>query len=187
MFCNKLFFDNSTKITLFNSLHCKKNLITFLCHFDRMMRFFYDSHSGKCKRFYYGGCQSNGNNFLDERDCIETCVTDDRLARALQPQDLDVHSPCKQVWRYFIILYEVNLCTSSMRQECEYQKCIAFLRRCLIIFFFAKLWQVLILLKAVVFISVNDCSETIFSEGSGYRALSFSHASLLLRRWKENL
>jgi hypothetical protein len=123
---------------------------------------------------------------LDERDCIETCVNEDRLARALQPQDLDVHSPCKQVWRYFIILYEVNLCTSSMRQECEYQKCIAFLRRCLNIFFFAKLWQMLNVLKLwkqlSLFLSMIVV-KLFFSEGSSYRPLSFSHASLLFRRW----
>ena len=57
-----------------------------------MSRFFYDSHTGKCKMFYYGD-----NNFIDERDCIETCVADEQLARAIHPQDLDVHSPCKQV------------------------------------------------------------------------------------------
>jgi hypothetical protein len=46
-----------------------------------MSRYYYDVHTGKCKLFYYGGCQGNGNNFMDERDCIDTCVVDDHLAR----------------------------------------------------------------------------------------------------------
>ena len=65
-----------------------------------MTRYFYDVRSGKCKIFYFGGCQGNDNNFLDERDCIDTCVDDEHLARAIQPQDLDIHSPCKQVGCY---------------------------------------------------------------------------------------
>lgn len=36
-------------------------------------RWFYDPLSRKCRRFTYGGCEANGNNFEDETRCSETC------------------------------------------------------------------------------------------------------------------
>ncbi|PRD26526.1 UNVERIFIED_CONTAM: Kunitz-type serine protease inhibitor taicotoxin [Trichonephila clavipes] len=39
-----------------------------------MPRFYYDSHSNKCEKFLYGGCQGNKNNFKTIEDCQETCA-----------------------------------------------------------------------------------------------------------------
>ncbi|KAJ7377314.1 hypothetical protein OS493_030128 [Desmophyllum pertusum] len=36
-------------------------------------RFFYDAATKKCKRFVYGGCGQNANNFESLEDCFNTC------------------------------------------------------------------------------------------------------------------
>ncbi|KAL5517701.1 hypothetical protein EMCRGX_G003301 [Ephydatia muelleri] len=36
--------------------------------------FFYNSTSGKCERFVYGGCQGNANRFGTEQQCNNKCV-----------------------------------------------------------------------------------------------------------------
>ncbi|KAI4876762.1 hypothetical protein NFI96_017996, partial [Prochilodus magdalenae] len=36
-------------------------------------RWFYDPSTRKCKHFWYGGCDGNGNRFLTEAECFETC------------------------------------------------------------------------------------------------------------------
>ena len=63
----------------------------------RMPRFFYDSNTGFCRQFFYGGCQSNGNNFADEASCIEACVPAPNQARALEGEaKLDRRPRCEQ-------------------------------------------------------------------------------------------
>ncbi|VDO15207.1 unnamed protein product [Rodentolepis nana] len=42
---------------------CKANL----------KRFFFDSTTGACKDFIYGGCSGNGNNFETLDECMRTC------------------------------------------------------------------------------------------------------------------
>ena len=36
-------------------------------------RVYFDSSSGMCKDFSYGGCQGNGNNFITKKECEQTC------------------------------------------------------------------------------------------------------------------
>ncbi|XP_074868240.1 uncharacterized protein LOC142022373 [Carettochelys insculpta] len=36
-------------------------------------RFFYNSSSGACERFLYGGCGGNPNNFVEEAECVQAC------------------------------------------------------------------------------------------------------------------
>ncbi|XP_014102210.1 spondin-1 [Bactrocera oleae] len=36
-------------------------------------RYAYNRDSGRCESFTYGGCRGNRNNFLTERDCLNTC------------------------------------------------------------------------------------------------------------------
>ena len=36
-------------------------------------RIYFNRQTGRCERFVYGGCQSNGNNFQSTSDCIQVC------------------------------------------------------------------------------------------------------------------
>ena len=36
-------------------------------------RYYFDGQDGKCKKFLYGGCSGNTNNFMTEIECMERC------------------------------------------------------------------------------------------------------------------
>lgn len=36
-------------------------------------RYYFDKATGSCKRFVYGGCQGNGNNYLTLSNCNRAC------------------------------------------------------------------------------------------------------------------
>ncbi|XP_048002189.1 trypsin inhibitor-like [Leguminivora glycinivorella] len=38
-------------------------------------RYGYDKKLGRCRKFYWGGCEDNGNNFKCLSECIDTCET----------------------------------------------------------------------------------------------------------------
>uniref|UniRef100_A0A131Z9B7 Collagen, type VI, alpha n=1 Tax=Rhipicephalus appendiculatus TaxID=34631 RepID=A0A131Z9B7_RHIAP len=35
--------------------------------------YYYDSSSGTCRNFIYGGCQGNENRFSSREECLQTC------------------------------------------------------------------------------------------------------------------
>ncbi len=37
-------------------------------------RFYYDTITGQCQSFVYGGCKKNKNNFMTLKDCLKTCI-----------------------------------------------------------------------------------------------------------------
>uniref|UniRef100_A0A672M2K8 BPTI/Kunitz inhibitor domain-containing protein n=1 Tax=Sinocyclocheilus grahami TaxID=75366 RepID=A0A672M2K8_SINGR len=37
-------------------------------------RWYYDSKTGDCQHFQYGGCKGNHNNFLQKSDCVNECI-----------------------------------------------------------------------------------------------------------------
>ena len=39
----------------------------------RNRRYYFDEAAGKCRRFIYGGCGGNGNNFKTKAECQATC------------------------------------------------------------------------------------------------------------------
>ncbi|MGH0178274.1 UNVERIFIED_CONTAM: hypothetical protein FKN15_076744 [Acipenser sinensis] len=42
-----------------------------------MQRFFYNSTSGSCQTFIYGGCRGNDNNYLTQAECQAKCSADE--------------------------------------------------------------------------------------------------------------
>ncbi|XP_046900737.1 protein AMBP-like isoform X2 [Hypomesus transpacificus] len=55
--------------------------------FGLLQRYFYNSTSMSCQSFGYGGCAGNQNNFLSERECLQSCRTEAscRLPMAASP------------------------------------------------------------------------------------------------------
>uniref|UniRef100_A0A671NZI7 Papilin b, proteoglycan-like sulfated glycoprotein n=1 Tax=Sinocyclocheilus anshuiensis TaxID=1608454 RepID=A0A671NZI7_9TELE len=47
-------------------------------------RFYFDSSSGSCSQFWYGGCEANGNNFVSKEECERSCKAS---ARGLAPRE----------------------------------------------------------------------------------------------------
>ena len=37
-------------------------------------RYYYNATEGQCKKFIYGGCKGNGNNFVNEDTCKDKCI-----------------------------------------------------------------------------------------------------------------
>ncbi|KAM7092254.1 protein AMBP [Molossus nigricans] len=60
-------------------------------------RYFYNGSSMACETFEYGGCLGNGNNFVSEKECLQTCRT---VAACNLPI---VPGPCRgysQLWAF---------------------------------------------------------------------------------------
>ncbi|ROL50403.1 Tissue factor pathway inhibitor [Anabarilius grahami] len=62
-------------------------------------RFYFDTDTGRCEPFEYGGCQGNANNFETRQECEEMClVKEDKSPCHLE----DEPGPCRGlVPRYF--------------------------------------------------------------------------------------
>nr|XP_046254479.1 collagen alpha-6(VI) chain-like isoform X2 [Scatophagus argus] len=43
---------------------------------DYAVKWFFDSNQRKCSRFWYGGCEGNGNRFETRKDCERLCLTE---------------------------------------------------------------------------------------------------------------
>ncbi|CAL1298887.1 unnamed protein product [Larinioides sclopetarius] len=43
---------------------------------DSLSRWYYDSNSGQCREFIYGGCEGNGNSYMTFHECMEYCAVD---------------------------------------------------------------------------------------------------------------
>jgi hypothetical protein len=51
---------------------CRLNVDAGPC-FGSFTRYYYNSKSGRCEKFIYGGCNGNKNNFLTRADCENVC------------------------------------------------------------------------------------------------------------------
>lgn len=60
---------------------------------------YYDTTSGTCKRFVYGGCGGNGNRYASEEECLQACAASEAT---LNVCDLPAESGvCKALFRRF--------------------------------------------------------------------------------------
>ena len=51
---------------------CKQKKYVGPCK-ESIKKWFYNKRTGKCKKFYWGGCDPNDNNFPSKKECKETC------------------------------------------------------------------------------------------------------------------
>lgn len=76
--------------TKLNSEVCKLPKETGSCSEFAIMWFF-DNEFGTCNRFWYGGCQGNGNRFTSQEQCERACVKPEGPERCLLPM---ISGPC---------------------------------------------------------------------------------------------
>ncbi|XP_072303399.1 tissue factor pathway inhibitor 2 [Eucyclogobius newberryi] len=64
-----------------------------------ILRFYYNTLTQRCERFYYGGCQGNANNFLTYQKCHKTCFRIPKVPWTCRwPMD---QGPCRALFPRF--------------------------------------------------------------------------------------
>nr|XP_046466549.1 papilin isoform X8 [Neodiprion pinetum] len=81
------------------------------------VRWYYDSRSGICQQFYYGGCQSNGNNFGTVEECENRC------GNVQDPCDLPaIVGPCRGSIRQYYYDRRTDMCHEFAFGGCQGNK-----------------------------------------------------------------
>ena len=65
-------------ILLFTTDQCTLQPVTGPCR-ARIPSFFYNTTSGNCERFIYGGCGGNGNRFKTATECTAHCSSNGKI------------------------------------------------------------------------------------------------------------
>uniref|UniRef100_A0A6G5A557 Putative kunitz n=1 Tax=Rhipicephalus microplus TaxID=6941 RepID=A0A6G5A557_RHIMP len=66
------FFIIMHGVTIFNTSICSQEPVKGNCR-AHLQRWYYNSSSGNCSVFYYGGCGGNENRFLNCQECMGNC------------------------------------------------------------------------------------------------------------------
>ncbi|XP_014749241.1 PREDICTED: BPTI/Kunitz domain-containing protein-like [Sturnus vulgaris] len=102
-------------------------------------RWFFDAPSGRCRRFVFGGCGGNGNNFGSESECRESCdPSSPAPTNSTSPEGCSgppVPGPCRAAFPRWYFIPEENSCREFTYGGCrgsannhrDEQEC---LRRC---------------------------------------------------------
>ncbi|UJR30963.1 hypothetical protein I4U23_018475 [Adineta vaga] len=93
-------------------------------------RFYYDTITGQCRSFIYGGCKKNRNNFVTLKDCLNTCVKPRQKDICLQPKVIGTCQERHPSWYFDIMegdckLFQYSGCKGnhnrfSSKDECDH-------------------------------------------------------------------
>ncbi|XP_037079601.1 kielin/chordin-like protein [Pollicipes pollicipes] len=83
---------------------------------ERLIRFSYDSTSGACTSFEYGGCGGNANNFVSLEQCKNTCVPTDSQDFCLLPP---TSGSCDSVLLRYFFHAKSGVCESFTFGGCD--------------------------------------------------------------------
>ncbi|KAL7846997.1 hypothetical protein SRHO_G00219770 [Serrasalmus rhombeus] len=65
--------------------------------FGMLQRYHYNSSLMACQKFIYGGCVGNQNNFVTEKECLQTCRTE---AACRLPMDAGPCTTPQELWAF---------------------------------------------------------------------------------------
>ncbi|XP_029548130.1 protein AMBP isoform X2 [Salmo trutta] len=81
--------------------------------FGTVQRYFYNSSSMACQLFTYGGCMGNQNNFVTERECLQSCRNE---AACRLPVDA---RPCTGQPKIWVFHSNSGLCLDYKKDYCQ--------------------------------------------------------------------
>uniref|UniRef100_A0A8C8MEY3 Protein AMBP n=1 Tax=Oncorhynchus tshawytscha TaxID=74940 RepID=A0A8C8MEY3_ONCTS len=81
--------------------------------FGMVQRYFYNSTSMACQLFTYGGCMGNQNNFVTERECLQSCRNE---AACRLPMD---SRPCTGQPKIWVFHSNSGLCLDNKKDYCQ--------------------------------------------------------------------
>ncbi|XP_041741391.1 protein AMBP-like [Coregonus clupeaformis] len=81
--------------------------------YGAVQRYFYNSTSMACQLFTYGGCMGNQNNFVTERDCLQSCRNE---AACRLPVDV---RPCTGQPKMWVFHSNSGLCLDYKNDYCQ--------------------------------------------------------------------
>ncbi|XP_064833499.1 protein AMBP-like isoform X2 [Oncorhynchus masou masou] len=81
--------------------------------FGMVQRYFYNSTSMACQLFSYGGCMGNQNNFVTERECLQSCRNE---AACRLPMD---SLPCTGQPKIWVFHSNSGLCLDNKKDYCQ--------------------------------------------------------------------
>ncbi|XP_067122223.1 papilin-like [Centruroides vittatus] len=81
-------------------------------------RYYYDGEKGECKKFVYGGCKGNDNNFQTVEDCETTCKTQESQPSGVCFQE-KVVGPCRAAFPRFYYNQKSGRCESFIYGGCQ--------------------------------------------------------------------
>ncbi|XP_074469692.1 tissue factor pathway inhibitor 2 [Sebastes fasciatus] len=80
-------------------------------------RYFYNTITQKCERFYYGGCQGNANNFKSYQQCQKTCFRIPKVPQICRfPKE---EGPCRALFHRYFFNMTTMQCESFYYGGCE--------------------------------------------------------------------
>ena len=126
----------TSSLNNFNELDtCENICVTNVCMQKKkpgpcrgsIRRFYYDTETGRCLPFFYGGCHKNGNNFLNAKDCQKQCIPSNRC---MMPPDANICSVSYLAKRFYFDAISgkcqptnKNPCDSNANSFKSLQKC----------------------------------------------------------------